>query len=131
MAPFKSSNKNKKSREEQVRERFRQILGKITPVDSLPDYPREVEEDGYTAVVTVVRGNPEKIVNDIFNKWNFHHGRSTRDPDSARALRAFDNMLESGNDRCIYTWGVNMEEHRLHRSRAGDCMYVCINHWRR
>ena len=120
-----------RTEEELDRDQFRQLLNRIAPLSQLPTYPPEVYGEGYALVIQVVRGSAEQVVDGIYEVWRVHKSRSSRDPDAARALRILREMIENGQDRCVYKWGVNAEEFRLHRTRNGQYMFVRINHWRR
>lgn len=117
--------------EELDRDQFRQLLDRIAPLPKLPTYPPEVYGEGYALVIQVVHGSAEQVVDEIHEVWRVHKSRSTRDPDAARALRILREMIENDQDRCVYKWGVNAQEFRLHRTSNGQYMFVRINHWRR
>jgi len=125
---FEKRLKQEEQSRQRGRERFHHLLDRLAPLASLPNDPPEIEGDTFVRIVEVVRGDPEQVVNAIWEKWRWHHDRvgPYGDPESARALEAFNQMLESGDYSCHFPWGVNTKEYRLYRSIGGDCMFVEI-----
>jgi hypothetical protein len=83
-----------RTEEELDRDQFRQLLARIAPVAQLPAYPREVEGESFTLVISMVRGSAEQVVDEIYEVWKVHKSRSKRDPDASRALRTLREMIE-------------------------------------